>query len=78
MAKLVRGYECGLVIEPGDSTGLARAVSLLANNIPTINQMGIRARAVLNANFKRQQALASWRQLLATFDRGTGRPRIAK
>jgi colanic acid biosynthesis glycosyl transferase WcaI len=66
LARLVRQYECGFVIEPGDAARLVSTILLLAKDAPTRNQMGIRARAMLNANFTRQQAFTSWRRLLAT------------
>jgi colanic acid biosynthesis glycosyl transferase WcaI len=66
IASLVRQYECGFVIAPGDSDSLSRTILLLAKDVQTRNQMGTRARAMLDTNFTRQQAFARWRQLFAT------------
>jgi len=66
LASLVREHDCGFVIAPGDSGGLSRTISLLADDVETRNRMGIRARAALDMNFTRQQAFARWQRLLAT------------
>lgn len=66
IASLVRRYECGFVIAPGDSDSLSSKILLLAKDIRTCKQMGIGARAMLDAKFTRQQLFARWRQLLAT------------
>lgn len=66
VASLVRQYECGFVIVPGDSDSLYRTILLLADDIQTRNRMGTRARAMLDANFTRQHEFARWQRLLAT------------
>jgi colanic acid biosynthesis glycosyl transferase WcaI len=67
MASLVREYDCGFAIAPGDSDGLCRTILFLAEDVQSRNRMGTRARAMLDANFARQLGFARWQRLLATF-----------
>jgi len=67
MASLVREYDCGFAIAPGDSDSLCRTILLLAEDVQIRNRMGTRARAMLDANFTRQHGFARWRRLLASF-----------
>ena len=63
IASLVRAYECGVVVEPGNSDELARAISDLSSNVITREIMGRRARAMLKANFTRQHAFENWNRV---------------
>jgi colanic acid biosynthesis glycosyl transferase WcaI len=67
MASLVREYDCGFAIAPGDFKSLCKTILFLAEDVKTRNQMGTRARAMLDANFTQQLGFARWRRLLATF-----------
>jgi colanic acid biosynthesis glycosyl transferase WcaI len=64
VARLVRQHGCGIVIAPGDAAALAGALRRWADEPAAIAEMGGRARAMLEANFRRRQALARWRDLL--------------
>src|SRR5215467_13719348 len=60
IANLVTEYDCGIVVEPGNTDELARAIAGLSNNVTAREMMGRRARAALDANFTRQHAFQSW------------------
>ena len=64
IAKLVRAYECGVVVEPGNSDELARVIADLSSNAITREIMGRRARAMLKANFTRQHAFQNWTRVV--------------
>ena len=64
IARLVREHDCGLVIEPGQGLELAAAIRQLADNPSRLVAMGHNARALLDARFRRAQALDRWRSLL--------------
>ncbi len=55
---------CGLVIEPGQADALAEAIARLSTDPQSLAAMGARARAMLDSNFTRRQALARWRDVL--------------
>lgn len=64
IARLVKQYECGLVIEPGDAGSLAETLNLLSADEKRIAEMGRRARAMLDASFTSREAFKQWAQLL--------------
>ena len=64
IARLVLEHRCGLVIEPGQADALADAIARLSTDPQSLAAMGARARAMLDANFTRRQALERWRDLL--------------
>jgi colanic acid biosynthesis glycosyl transferase WcaI len=64
IARLVLEHNCGLVIEPGQADALADAIARLSTDPQSLAAMGARARAMLDANFTRRQALERWRDLL--------------
>jgi colanic acid biosynthesis glycosyl transferase WcaI len=45
--------QCGIVVPPEDSVGLAAAISRLADDAATRRELGSRARAYAEANFER-------------------------
>jgi len=65
IARLVLEHTCGIVIEPGHPGQLAEAILQLSNDPQSLAIMGDRARATLDSHFSRQQALKSWREVLA-------------
>jgi glycosyltransferase involved in cell wall biosynthesis len=64
LASLVRQYNCGYVVEPGNSYALAELLQHLARDLSALLRMGAAARNMLDACFSRQQALAKWQHLL--------------
>ena len=64
IASLVREHECGVVVEPGNSVELAKAISDLSSNVITREIMGRRARAMLKANFTREHAFQNWTRVV--------------
>ena len=64
IARLVLEHGCGLVIEPGQSNALAEAIVRLSTDAQSLATMGARARAMLDAQFTRRQALDRWREVL--------------
>jgi colanic acid biosynthesis glycosyl transferase WcaI len=64
IARLVRQHDCGLVVEPGQGDALADALLRLSADPDRRAAMGLRARAMLDAHFTRNQALARWQSLL--------------
>lgn len=64
IASLVRHHDCGIVVKPGDATGLAEALRQLSVRPDVIAEMGSRARALLDKSFTRRQALERWERLI--------------
>jgi len=64
IARLVRKYGCGVVIDPGDAKGLVRALVMLSTDEEKTAAMGTRARAMLDAHFTRRHAFERWQRLL--------------
>jgi glycosyltransferase involved in cell wall biosynthesis len=64
IADLVREYDCGCVIEPGDAGALADVLTRLSTDAAGVAAMGARARTMLDRHFSRAQALQTWCSLL--------------
>jgi colanic acid biosynthesis glycosyl transferase WcaI len=64
LGTLVRRHDCGFVVEPGNIQGLADLVMRLAADRGALPVMGKAARALLDAQFTRARALASWKRLI--------------
>jgi glycosyltransferase involved in cell wall biosynthesis len=58
-----------VVIEPGAINALVEAIFRLSKNAPLRTKMGRQARAMLDANFTRRQALQRWQNLLRDLDK---------
>jgi colanic acid biosynthesis glycosyl transferase WcaI len=69
LAKLVRRYDCGAVIVPGDVAALVATLSRFADAPDAVAATGARARRMLEAHFRRQQGLRRWGALLQRLDR---------
>jgi glycosyltransferase involved in cell wall biosynthesis len=54
--RLVETYHCGIVVEPGNSDELVKAISRLSNDAEGTAAMGRRARAMLESQFTRRRA----------------------
>ncbi len=64
IARLVDQHQCGIVIKPGDSKGLADAVVGLARDRQHCARLGQLGRAALDAHFTRQHGFDHWTKLL--------------
>lgn len=58
VARIIRECRCGLVVEPGDAEGLARAI----RNVDSA--MGARGRAMYESRFAPRHAFAAWERVL--------------
>ncbi|MDB5583850.1 MAG: hypothetical protein JWR80_9026 [Bradyrhizobium sp.] len=68
IARIVRREDCGLVVAPGDSAGLATAIEELARDPARVTAMGDAARAVLEREFGRTDAFARWDRLFGALN----------
>lgn len=66
IARLIQRHRCGLVVEPGAGHRLAEVLRRLSKDPGRLAEMGLRARAMLEKHFSRQQALARWDQLFGS------------
>ena len=64
ISRLVEQYQCGVVVEPANADALVNSIRQLSNDIALRNEMGRRARAMLDAHFSRRRALERWQCLL--------------
>jgi len=64
LPKLIVQHDCGFVVAMGDGEGLARAIRTLANDRQLAAEMGRRGRALHEARFAPELALAHWEQIL--------------
>jgi glycosyltransferase involved in cell wall biosynthesis len=74
LSRLVRTRACGVVIEPGDAAALVQAVRNLAGNPAACEEMGLRARKMLETDFTRQKAFERWDRLLDELERSAALP----
>jgi glycosyltransferase involved in cell wall biosynthesis len=74
ISRLLEQYRCGVVIEPGAVNALVEAIFRLSKDAQLCKTLGQRARAMVDANFSRRQALQRWRSLLQDLD-GAARAR---
>lgn len=63
VAYVLDDEHCGLVVEPGDVAGLARAVRTLAGNPEQVRDMGARALAAYRSKYTLDQAVAAFLRL---------------
>jgi glycosyltransferase involved in cell wall biosynthesis len=64
IAHLVRQHQCGLVVPARDGDAFARSIAALAADRDACEEMGRRARAMLDGHFSRTAALRKWDELL--------------
>ena len=64
IARLVKAHECGVIVEPGNADEMAKAIVHLATNDDARIRMGLRARAMLDAEFTRRHAFRRWRNVV--------------
>jgi len=64
LARIIRSYDCGFVIEPGDSEELAARIRELANDRDLARAIGLRGRRLYDERFAPRIALESWERVL--------------
>jgi colanic acid biosynthesis glycosyl transferase WcaI len=64
LATAIRSWECGAVIEPGDSAALASTILDLSDDRAKAKAMGDRARQMLDSRYSRRAAMERWKALL--------------
>jgi glycosyltransferase involved in cell wall biosynthesis len=64
IARLVKAYDCGIVVQPGNGKEMANAIAHLSTDITGAAAMGRRARAMLDAKFTRRHAFQRWEQAI--------------
>jgi len=64
IARLIKAHNCGLIVEPGNADEMARAILQLATKDDAKIRMGLRARAMLDAEFTRRHAFQRWRNVV--------------
>ena len=66
IARLIKAHDCGLIVEPGNSEEMAKAILQLSTNDEARIGMGLRARAMLDAEFTRRHAFRRWEDVVDT------------
>jgi len=64
IARLVRRFDCGAVIAPGDSEGFARTILAWREDRDRLATMGRNARALLDGDFRKRDSLQAWHRAL--------------
>jgi glycosyltransferase involved in cell wall biosynthesis len=64
LARIIRTYDCGMVVESGDGAGLARCIRELAHDGVRARAMGERGRLLYEARFAPSIAMAAWETVL--------------
>ena len=64
IAGLIARHGCGRAVAPGDADAVTQAIATFAADMSACEAMGQRARAMLDAHFRRATAIARWRELL--------------
>lgn len=62
--RLLREYDCGETIGPGDGASLAKAISKWASDPTAATRMGANARRLFETRFDRPIALDAWQRVL--------------
>ena len=66
IAGLIKTHDCGLIVEPGNSDEMAKAILQLSAKDEARIGMGFRARAMLDAEFTRRHAFRRWENVVDT------------
>jgi colanic acid biosynthesis glycosyl transferase WcaI len=64
IAGLIRQYDCGITVAPGDGATLAETLRHWSKQPQIIDEMGTRARLMLEQRFTRREGLNHWSQML--------------
>ncbi len=70
LARLVREHRCGVRIAAGEGELLAQTLRRLAADRGLIEEMGHRARVMIEAHFRRRQAFERWRSIFEALSPG--------
>lgn len=65
LALLVERHNCGFAVAPSDVARLTDLLMALADDSARCIELGLNARAMLDAEFTRRQAFALWRRVFA-------------
>jgi len=74
IAELVRRQNCGAAVAPGEDDTLAAVLTELSQDEARRDEMGRRARELLEAKFARRHALARWEDVLNRVSAASARP----
>jgi colanic acid biosynthesis glycosyl transferase WcaI len=66
IGRLVIENNCGVQIDPGNGSALAKAIVELADDRPRVDEMGRRARALIDTTYNRNNAIRIWDALLSS------------
>lgn len=64
--RVLKAFDLGVTVRPGDAAGLARVLTDLAADPERGRAMGRRARALFEQRYDQPHAIAAWQDLLAT------------
>jgi glycosyltransferase involved in cell wall biosynthesis len=64
LARIIRAHDCGIVIESGDSAGLARCIRELEKDRDRARAMGQRGRLLYETTFASPMAMSAWERVL--------------
>jgi len=78
LARVLLEYDCGVVVRPGDVTGLVKTIREMVEDPHRVESMGQNARRALIAAFDRGTACATWQRLLEDVTGADAPPREAE
>ncbi|MDF2116063.1 glycosyltransferase family 4 protein [Roseiarcaceae bacterium H3SJ34-1] len=64
IGRLVEEHECGVQVNPGDGAALAQTIKRLADDPSKVDEMGRRARSLIDTTYSRKRAVDQWDELL--------------
>ena len=64
IAVLVKRFNCGAVIDPGDGAGLAKVLETVVGNRALVEEWGRNARAMIETNYSRAHDIDKWREIV--------------
>jgi colanic acid biosynthesis glycosyl transferase WcaI len=64
IAALVKRFNCGAVVEPGNGAGLAQVLEAMMDNRAIVEEWGRNARLMVESHFSRAQAIDKWREII--------------
>jgi len=70
IGRLVEEHKCGVQVNPGDGAGLAKAIVRLADDRPGVEEMGRRARSMIDMTYNRNSGIRTWDELLRSAHEG--------